>query len=476
MHKIVPSRSVENYKRTKIIATYGPSMASYEKLLEAIKMGANGIRLNFSHGSHDDHAKAVKNIRKASKVSGKPIAIVQDLQGPKIRLGDFEGIFQVAKGQSIRLRYEANFENEGILPTQFDISKKVKRGERVLFFDGKIKTVVTSVKDSIVYLRAENDGYLISKKGINLPDTDLEGDIITTKDKADIIFGAENSVDFVALSFVQSAQDVHSLKRILKNIGSTAKVIAKIETRSAVDNLEEIVEASDGVMIARGDLAIETSVEEVPIVQRTIIRLGIKYAKPTIIATQMLASMVDAPDPTRAEASDIAGAVLSGVDAVMLSDETAVGKYPVEAVEVMKRVIRYAESNTHEKTLISYDGESHTRQTAISKAIIKLSYNVGALAIVPETKSGATAYKIASYRPDLPIIAVTSSQIVAQQLSIVYGVKSFVRKDEPYQASHLTQWLQRNKVFKKGDIVVIASGEKPGVVGTTDTIKVRIIE
>ena len=476
MHNIVPKEQVENYKRTKIIATYGPSTSSYEKLLKSIESGVNGIRLNFSHGSHEDHQRAVKLIRKASKESGKPIAVLQDLQGPKIRLGDFEGIYQVGKGQSIRLRYNASFENEGILPTQFDISAKVKRGERVLFFDGKIKTTVTSVKDGIVHLRAENEGYLISKKGINLPDTDLEGDIITTKDKKDIIFGVSSGVDFVALSFVQSADDVVSLKRMLKNLGSNARVIAKIETRAAVDNLEQIVEASDGVMIARGDLAIETSVEEVPIIQRTIIRLGIKYAKPTIIATQMLASMVDSPDPSRAEASDGAGAVLSGVDAVMLSDETAVGKYPIEAVKVMKKVIRYAESNTHEKTLINYDNESHTRQTAISKAIIRLSYDVGAKAIVPETKSGATAYKIASYRPDLPIIAVTSSQLVAQQLSIVYGVKSFVRKDEPYQAAHLTQWLQRNKVFKKGDIVVIASGDRPGVVGTTDTIKVRIIE
>jgi pyruvate kinase len=476
MHNIVPKEQVENYKRTKIIATYGPSTSSYEKLLKSIESGVNGVRLNFSHGSHEDHQRAVKLIRKASKESGKPIAVLQDLQGPKIRLGDFEGIYQVGKGQSIRLRYNASFENEGILPTQFDISAKVKRGERVLFFDGKIKTTVTSVKDGIVHLRAENEGYLISKKGINLPDTDLEGDIITTKDKKDIIFGVSSGVDFVALSFVQSADDVVSLKRMLKNLGSNARVIAKIETRAAVDNLEQIVEASDGVMIARGDLAIETSVEEVPIIQRTIIRLGIKYAKPTIIATQMLASMVDSPDPSRAEASDVAGAVLSGVDAVMLSDETAVGKYPIEAVKVMKKVIRYAESNTHEKTLINYDNESHTRQTAISKAIIRLSYDVGAKAIVPETKSGATAYKIASYRPDLPIIAVTSSQLVAQQLSIVYGVKSFVRKDEPYQAAHLTQWLQRNKVFKKGDIVVIASGDRPGVVGTTDTIKVRIIE
>ncbi len=476
MHSIVPKQLVENYKRTKIIATYGPSTADYKNLLQAIQAGVNGIRLNFSHGSHQDHEQAVKLVRKASQESGKPIAIIQDLQGPKIRLGDFEGIYQVAKGQSIRLRFNANFEKEGVLPTQFDISKKVKRGERVLFFDGKIKTVVTSVKDGVVYLRAENDGYLISKKGINLPDTDLEGDIITTKDRQDILFGSENKVDFVALSFVQSADDVIALKRILKNQGSNAKVIAKIETRAAVENIEQIAEASDALMIARGDLAIETSVEEVPIIQRTIIRLGIKYAKPTIIATQMLASMVDSPDPTRAEANDVAGAVLSGVDAVMLSDETAVGKHPVEAVAVMKKIIKYAEANTHEKTVINYDNESHTRQTAISKAIINLSYDVGALAIVPETKSGATAYKIASYRPDLPIIAVTSSTIVAQQLAIVYGVKSFVRKDEPYQATHLTQWLQRNKVFRRGDIVVIASGYRPGVVGSTDTIKVRIIE
>ena len=476
MHSIVPKQLVENYKRTKIIANYGTSTADYKNLLQAIQAGVNGIRLNFSHGSHQDHEQAVKLVRKASQESGKPIAIIQDLQGPKIRLGDFEGIYQVAKGQSIRLRFNANFEKEGVLPTQFDISKKVKRGERVLFFDGKIKTVVTSVKDGVVYLRAENDGYLISKKGINLPDTDLEGDIITTKDRQDILFGSENKVDFVALSFVQSADDVIALKRILKNQGSNAKVIAKIETRAAVENIEQIAEASDALMIARGDLAIETSVEEVPIIQRTIIRLGIKYAKPTIIATQMLASMVDSPDPTRAEANDVAGAVLSGVDAVMLSDETAVGKHPVEAVAVMKKIIKYAEANTHEKTVINYDNESHTRQTAISKAIINLSYDVGALAIVPETKSGATAYKIASYRPDLPIIAVTSSTIVAQQLAIVYGVKSFVRKDEPYQATHLTQWLQRNKVFRRGDIVVIASGYRPGVVGSTDTIKVRIIE
>jgi pyruvate kinase len=476
MHSTVPKKPVTQFKRTKIIATYGPSSSSYEHVYDMIVAGANGIRLNFSHGNHDSHAKAMALVRRAGKASGKPVAIIQDLQGPKIRLGEFDGIYQVQKGQSIRLRYNADFDREGVLPTQYDLSKKVKRGERLLFFDGKIKSTVTSVKDGIVHVRAENKGYLIAKKGINLPDTNFDGDIITTKDKEDIVFGASHDVDYVALSFVQTAADVHHIKRLLANLGSNARVIAKIETRSAVDNIESIIEASDGVMVARGDLAIETTVEEVPIIQRTIIRLGIKYAKPTIIATQMLASMVDAPDPTRAEAGDVASAVLGGADAVMLSDETASGKYPIEAVKTMKRIIRFAEDNTHEKTLINWANEAHTRQTAISKAIINLSYDVGAIAIVPETKSGATAYKIASYRPDLPIIAVTSSAAVAQQLSIVYGIKSFVRKDELYQAMHLTEWLQKNKVLKKGDVVVIASGDHPGVVGTTDTIKVRIIE
>ena len=476
MYRTVPKKPVAQFKRTKIIATYGPATKEYDDVHGLIVAGANGIRLNFSHGNHEDHAHAIKLVRKASKSYGKPVAIIQDLQGPKIRLGEFDGIFQVEKGQSIRLRYNADFEREGVLPTQYDLSKKVKRGERLYFFDGKIRSTVTSVKDGIVHVRAENTGYLIAKKGINLPDTDFDGDIITPKDKEDIVFASSHDIDYVALSFVQTASDVHHLKRLLTNLGCHARVIAKIETRSAVDNIDAIVEAADAVMVARGDLAIETSVEEVPIIQRTIIRLGIKYATPTIIATQMLASMVDAPDPTRAEAGDVATAVLSGTDAVMLSDETASGKYPIEAVKTMKTIIRYAEVNTHENTLIQWVDESHTRQTAISKAIIALSYDVGAIAIVPETKSGATVYKIASYRPELPIIAVTSDNSVAQQLSIVYGVKSFVRKDEPLQAMHLTEWLQKNKVLKKGDIVVIAAGYQPGVVGTTDTIKVRIIE
>ncbi len=475
MQSIVPKKPIRQYKRTKIIATCGPSSLEYDTIHKLIAAGANGIRLNFSHGNHEQHATTIKRVRKASKALGKPVAIIQDLQGPKVRLGEFDGIFQVEKGQSIRLRYNADFEREGVLPTQYDLSKKVKRGERLYFFDGKVKTTITSVKDGVVHVRAENAGYLLARKGINVPDTNFDGDIITKKDKEDILFGATGDIDYVALSFVQTANDVAHVKRLLTNAGSKARVISKIETRSAVENIESIVEASDAVMVARGDLAIETSVEEVPILQRQIVRLGITHAKPTIIATHMLASMTDVPQPTRAEASDVATAVLSGTDAVMLSEETASGKFPIDAVKTMKKIIRYAEENTHENITFNRTQQSHTRQTAISKAIIALAYDVSAIAIVAETKSGATGYIIASYRSDLPIIAVTSSQLVAQQLSIVYGIKSFVRKDEMYQAVHLTDWLQRNKVLTKNEIVVIVSGEHPGVVGTTDTIKVRVI-
>jgi pyruvate kinase len=476
MHDKIPAVPVKKFKRAKIIATIGPATDNIDEISKILQAGANGFRLNFSHGSHEGHAKNIKLIRRASNEYGKPVAIIQDLQGPKIRLGDFDGIFTVQKGQSFKLRYNADFDRENALPIQYDLSTKVKRGERMYFYDGKIKTIVTSVKDGIVHVRAENEGILISRKGINLPDTDFGGDIITEKDKADVIFGASEDIDYVALSFVQTADDVKTLKRMLSNLNSPARVIAKIETRVAVDNIEEIIQTADAVMVARGDLAIETNVEEVPIIQRQIVRLGIKYAKPVIIATQMLASMADNPDPTRAEASDVATAVLMGADAVMLSEETAVGKYPVQAVKVMKRIITYSEGHLHEKMVYNPPLENHTRQTAISKAVINLAYDVGAVAIVPETTSGATAYKIASYRPNLSIVAVTSSFRTAQQLAIVYGVKSFVRKDESLQAAHLAEWLHKNKVLKKGDFIVIASGMSPGVVGTTDTIKVRVIE
>ena len=471
----VSRKTLINFKRTRIVATVGPSTNSYKDIKAMLDAGANGIRLNFSHGSHEERDQQIKWVRKASKECSKPVAIIQDLQGPKIRLGDFDGIINVSKGQSLVFGYKADYEATGVIPTQYDLSKKVKRGEKLYLYDGKIKTVVSSVADNRVHVKAENSGILIKRKGINVPETDFGGDIITAKDKKDIAYGSMADMDYVALSFVQTAHDIKKLRRMLANLGSTAKIIAKIETKLAVDNLEEIIIEADAVMVARGDLAIETSPESVPIIQRKIIEYAMKYAKPSIVATQMLASMNEEPEPTRAEVSDVATAVLLGADAIMLSDETASGKYPVEAVEVMHRVIEYTQTNAlHRPQLIDMEPEK-TKSRAIAESIIDLKDKMDATTIVAETKSGATALNIAACRPNVPIIAVTSSQKVAQQLALVYGVRSYVRPDDKYQATKLTNWLHKYKVLEKGDVIITASGKYPGVIGTTDTIKIRVL-
>jgi pyruvate kinase len=470
----VPNVPLKNFKRTKIIATVGPATHSYEAVLDLIKNGANGIRLNFSHGINPERDEQIKWIRKASTEYGKPVAIIQDLQGPKVRLGDFDGIITVKAGQHLSFKYGADYERTGYIPIQYDLSKKMKRGQRLFLYDGKIRSTVSSVKDGIVHATAENDGILIKRKGINVPDTDFEGDIITKKDREDLAYGSTKDIDYVAQSFVQTAQDVRDLRKLIKNLGMDAKIIVKLETKAGVDNLEEIIQETDAIMVARGDMASETAFEAVPIIQRKIIALGLKYNKPTIVATQMLATMSETPEPTRAEVSDIATAVLIGADCVMLSDETAMGKFPVQAVKVMKKVINYTFEHApgHPEYPIRND---HSKQAAISSAVIELAKTIEAEAIVAETKSGSTAILIAAHRPSMPIIAVTSSKRTAQQLSLVYGTKSYVRPDDKYAASKLTDWLLQNKVLQKGDTVVMVAGKYPGVVGTTDTIKVRVL-
>jgi len=466
---------LSDYKRTKIVATIGPATSTYESIYQLIESGANGLRLNFSHGKYEERDKQIKWIRQAAEKYRKPVAIIQDLQGPKVRLGDFEGIINVSAGQSLTFGYNTDYDRSKIIPLQYDLSKKMKRGERLYIYDGRIKLIITSVKDGKLHARAENDGILIKRKGINIPDTNLEGDIITPKDKKDIAYASDKDIDYVALSFIQTPNDIRKLRRQLKTLGSTAKIIAKIETRIATENLEEIAVEADVLMVARGDLAIETTPEAVPIIQRKIIELGRKHAKPTIVATQMLASMTETPEPTRAEVSDVATATLLGADAVMLSDETANGRYPIESVSVMKRIINYTNSHALSRPSVVDVEEINSLSKAISGAVINLADAVKAAAIVAETKSGATALQVAARRPDMPVIAVTSVVRAAQQLAIVYGIKSYIMPDGKLQATKMTNWLHRSKVLNKGDIVVTASGQHPGVVGTTDTIKVRIL-
>ncbi len=466
---------VSKYKRTKIIATIGPSSNSYEAIYDLISAGANGLRLNFSHGTIEERQKQIAWIRKASKELNKPVAIIQDLQGPKMRLGDFEGVIEVKAGQTITLGYKTNYAESRVIPTQFDLAKKIKRGERIFIYDGKVKGTVEAIIDGIIHIRLDTDGLLIKRKGINLPDTDFHGDVITAKDKADLAFGSSQDIDYVAQSFVQSADDIRELKKLIASLNMNAKVIAKFETKAAIDNMQEIIAETDSVMVARGDLAYEVLPEAVPTIQNQLIGLSRRYAKPVIIATQMLFSMTTANEPTRAELSDIANAVNSGADCLMLSDETATGNNPINSVKVMKKTILYTESYDHPKAQFP-DFIENTSQAIVSRAVVDLADSIGATAIVAETKSGATARQIASKRTDMPIVAVTNDTRTLQQLAIVYGIKSYLRPVDRLAAFKLTDWLQKQKILNKGDLVVTASGRQPGVVGTTDTIKVRLLD
>lgn len=477
--KTAPLVPLKNFKRTKIYASIGPATNSYETVLEMVKQGVNAFNMNFSHGDHPERVEQTKWIRKASVEYGKPVAIVQDLQGPKIRLGDFEGFIGVETGQSVRFGYLTDYAETGIIPVQYDLSTKVQRGHTMYLYDGKVRATATSVKDGIIHATIENSGVLLQRKGINLPDTDFGGDVITKKDRADLAFGAGQDFDYVAMSFVQTADDIRSMKKIMKSLGYEAKLIAKIETNAAITNIEEIIDEVDGIMIARGDLAYEVTPEAVPVLQRRIIGLCQAKGKLSIVATQMLGSMTESPEPTRAEVSDVATSTILQADALALRDETANGKYPIESIKMMKRIIRYTESHLPAKAVFLDTPEDTTERStaaAIAEAITTLADAVNAVAIVAETKSGATAREIARRRPIYPIIAVTSSARVAQQLAVLYGTKSYIRKDSKLQASKLTAWLKANKVLRSGDVIVTASGKYPGVIGTTDTIKVRVLD
>lgn len=467
------------FKRTKILATLGPNTSNLETIEKLITTGTNGFRLNFSHGDYAERDDQIRWIREAAKNVGKPVAILQDLQGPKIRLGMLNENTSVKKGDEIILDHAAEH-NGNVFPVQYNLSDKVKVGEPVYIFDGKIRTTVIDIpSDTAITLRVENDGTLMSKKGINLPDTDFGGDILTPKDLKDIEYGLKQDIDYVALSFVQSPDDIHNLRQILVAGGSEAQIIAKIETKAAIkdDVLEEIVKSTDGIMVARGDLAVEAGAELVPIVQRRLIALCRKHGKLSIVATQMMASMVDSPEPTRAEVSDVANAVIQGADTVMLSDETANGSYPLETVAAMKKVILYTQDNAPVSPLHDEFIAKNMQLDALSTATVTLAEQLKVDAIIAETKSGETAATIAGHRPNLPIISVTSELRAAQQLGLSYANRSYVRPDSAEAGFELAQELHAEGLFGEGSArVIIVSGQQPGVRGTTDTIKVRVLE
>lgn len=471
------------YKRTKILATIGPASDSAEMIEKLIETGINGARLNFSHGSYEEHAEKIKKIREITSRTGREVAILQDLQGPKIRLGDIvDNRLDVVEGDKLVLDYAIE-QHDGSynLPVQYNLAEKVKVGEPVFIFDGKVRTEVIEVmSNTAIKLRVLNKGTLASRKGLNLPDTDFGGDVITEKDMRDIEFGATQDIDYVAMSFVQTAEDIETVRQLLAAHNSSAQVIAKIETKKAVsdEELEKIVLASDGVMIARGDMAYEVAPEVVPIVQRKVIALCRKHGKISIVATQTMGSMVDNPQPSRAEVSDVANAVIQGADVVMLSDETATGKYPYETVSAMRDVIRYTQEHAAVAPIddIVERGDDESLN-AISLAAVELAEQIEADALIVETKSGQTAATIAANRPALPIFAATSDKRVAQQLALNYATRSFVRPDGEFAGLELAKDLKNQGFFGENSnpTVVIVSGRQPGLVGGTDTIRVRNI-
>ncbi|MBW3538354.1 pyruvate kinase [Candidatus Parcubacteria bacterium] len=493
----------KSFKRTKIVASIGPATHSAAAIERLAAAGANAVRLNLSHDSHQAHAQRLKWARAASGRLGKPLAVIMDLQGPKIRVGELpaEGVDLVA-GQTVRFAYGANFSDSGLIPIQYDFSTKVRPGELVSLYDGRMQTVIEAVHQGVVTATVKVGGNLISRKGINLPDTDFSGDILTIKDIGDIAFAAAHDVDFIALSFVQRAEDVSGLRDKLRQLGSDAAVIAKIETRLGVRNLPAITKVSDAVMVARGDLAVEIPPEQVPVVQQQAVRLGQRYQKPVIVATQMLASMAGSPQPTRAEVSDVATAVMQGADCVMLSEETTIGEYPVLAVEMMKRVINYTQefATLHRPVVEQFSDQgaltpglfaaapaggqpaggeqpslSLQQQKAIPASAILLARQVGAKVILAETASGQTARNLAALRPPMPIMMVTHQRRVYHQLAIVWGGKAFCVNDPKRAGAEVVEQLKQAGNVVAGDFIVVASGHRSGVTGGTDTIRVKVV-
>ncbi|MBQ8984416.1 pyruvate kinase [Candidatus Saccharibacteria bacterium] len=470
------------FKRTKILATIGPAVFSEEKIEELIMAGVNGCRLNFSHGDYTERDQQIEWIRNAAAKKGRSVAILQDLQGPKIRLGEIkDNHMDVHAGDELILDSSIDsHDGSNIIPVQYNLAEKVKVGEPLSMFDGKVKSEVSEIVSSTaIKIKILNDGFIMSHKGLNLPDTDFGGDIITEKDMADIEFGASRDFDYVALSFVQSAKDIEKLRQILLSHGSTARIIAKIETKKAIESdeaMEEIVKATDGIMVARGDMAVEAGAEVVPIVQRKLIAMCREHSKLCIVATQMMSSMVDNPEPTRAEVSDVANAVIQGADAVMLSDETANGKYPVETVKAMKKVILYTQNHSHVSPINHEVTGNYRNYDAIAAGVVNLAEKIDADVIVCQTASGATASAIAAQRPKLPIVTVTSNPRVAGQLALTYANSAFVRTYSDTYGQDLAQELKESGYLQtreeKNDILaVIISGHKD-TEGGTDTIHI----
>ncbi|MEL6192119.1 MAG: pyruvate kinase [Bacteroidota bacterium] len=474
--------SAFNPRRTKIVATLGPATSEKKVLVELVKAGMDVARLNFSHADHETHAKNLRTVRKINEELNTNIAILQDLQGPKIRIGDLIKPVKIKPGDVVTLRSDLGKQEKegGEIPIRYEtFAQDVSEGESILMDDGKIQAeVVGSNKKNKVQLKIIFGEEIKSRKGVNLPDTPISLSTITEKDFKDIEFAIEHQVEWLALSFVRSADDIRVLKELIRLKNGTSRIIAKIEKPEALENIDEIIQAADGIMVARGDLGVEIPMEQVPVWQKKIIRKSNQAAKPVILATQVMESMIENPRPTRAEANDAANALADGADAVMLSGETSVGKYPVRVVSSMDSILRNVEAEEEDiyyRLLDDVDQEEGYLSVAITKTACKLARETNAKAIIAMTSSGYTAIQLSQCRPKGQIFAFSNNRPVLNTLNLVWGVKafyydSFESTDQTIQDVH--EILKDNDLVQTGDIMINTGSMPLHERGLTNMIKI----
>ena len=472
-------------RKTKIICTLGPSTDQEGVLRELVANGMNVARFNFSHGSHEEHLGRFEKLKAIREELGKPVAALLDTKGPEIRLKDFKnGTEMLEAGQTFTLTTrEVEGTKEICSITYKDLPQDVQPGGTIMLDDGLIKLQIVTVNDTDIVCKVLNNGKIKNKKGVNVPGVHLSMPYMSQRDRDDIIFGAQQGFDFIAASFVRTAQDVYDIRNLLNEYDSDIRIIAKIENMQGIQNLEEIITAADGIMVARGDMGVEIPLEEVPILQKKMIKMAVAQGKHVITATQMLESMIKNPRPTRAEATDIANAIYDGTTAIMLSGESAAGLYPVEAVKTMSRIAERAEQD------IDYRGrmqrvkedrqETPDITTAISYATCSVASDLNAAAIITVTMSGFTANMIARYKPGCQIIGCTLDEKVYRQLNLLWGVKPVMIQKERTTDALFEEAVFKAKqagLVKTGDTVVITAGVPLGVVGKTDMIHVVEVE
>ncbi|KRC51173.1 pyruvate kinase [Leifsonia sp. Root227] len=464
-------------RRAKIVATLGPATSSYDNIRAIIDAGVDVARMNLSHGSYDVHEGVYANVRKAADDAGKPVAVLVDLQGPKIRLGKFEaGPYDLAEGDIFKITTEDIIGTKEISSTTFKgLPQDVKPGDFLLIDDGKVRVQVLETDGTVVTTKVIVAGPVSNNKGINLPGVAVNVPALSEKDEADLRWGLKLGADLIALSFVRNAADIDRVHEIMAEEGRKLPVVAKIEKPQAVDNLESIIEAFDAIMVARGDLGVELPLEAVPIVQKRAVELARRAAKPVIVATQMLESMISSPVPTRAETSDVANAVLDGADAVMLSGETSVGEYPVITVQTMARIVESTEEHGLDR-IQPLGTRPRTQSGAITLAAVEVADFVEAKYLCVFTESGESARRMSRLRNKIPILAFTPEESVRRRMSLNWGVESFVVSRVTHtdqMVAQVDEALKSTGRAENGDKVIIISGSPPGIPGTTNDIRVH---